>query len=434
MHDRGASMKIIKRILSLLIILTLTVAYFPAAADNVSNVFYLHTVELFRSDDLTITAGGTIRKDSETFFIPVTVVNISEKKFMLSFSRNQLLNGRYVYGAMNCPSLMQPGETRQFDLYVYRSVLAEYGMTTLNQIASLEAEVIGDSPSGTCQVFGTVMLSASLLGLSSRKAPPVPYSDELEQQFLFEGDGLAIWLDGFSPDGSMLNLCMTNNRSEPAIAEVENIIINGWQMPYSMQLNTTPGRTDWLQLELGSNIPDYSGLASVAFDLYLMSRDAQASLERGEEYYSRLYDEPVHISLVPAHPAVVPEPEGWTLAAEQDGLQILYRDGFSRSKSNVVLPLLIINTSEQAVCPYTGGTLQVNGQPINTEGFLENLYLVGPGAKSAPTLYIRNKLLSNVGIKWNEIHSVDFDLLLSPYGLFEESEGWRTFPVHISLD
>ena len=443
-------MKKAERLLSLLLVLALASACIPAAAEtkNVRTLFSMRTVELLTADGLTVTAGGEVReeytegrkKKTIRYYIPISVTNTTDKQYQVFFPE-AFLNGRYVgFSLISSTSAVRAGETHQLALDLSCSVLEAYGVTSLNQIQSLEVKVGGTASDSPYREFGTIQLSAKLLGLSLRKAARIPNADEIKPQTLFETDGVVLRTDGLTPDGKALSLCLTNNRAEMVIASVQNIIVNGWQIPLADRFDAVSGGNDGMLLEFGDAIPDFGGPASIAFDLTLLCREEQTWLETGEEQFTRLHKEPVRISLAPAHPAKVSEPEGWIPAAEQDGLQILYSGGFSRSRSYVVLPLMFINQSEQKTwlsCQNEPGLfmlpieLRLNGQPSATEGFLECFHLVGPGARSAATLCITNKSLSGTGIKWNGIRTVDFSLFL--YSGSPDKEP-QTIPVHIDFE
>ena len=439
-----------RRRLSLLLVFVLAATRISVAAAtfNFRTLFTLRPVELLNTGGVTVTAGGEVleqygtggkdRQVSEAFSIPVTVVNTTDEKFDLSFSDTRL-NGRRA-DLLDARMTLRPGGTVETVMNLSCSVLTAYGVKSLEQIRSLEVKVTAYYADHTRREIGTMTLSAKLLGLSPREADPVPFLDEMEPRVLFEGDGLTVWMEGMTPEGNALDFCLVSNRAEPAQASLENIVVNGWQIPYDYSLMADPGGTNRVQLRFGDDIPGYAGLASVTFDLYLLYRDEQTSLEKGGNWYVRLSDEPVRVSLVPAHPAEVPEPEGWIPAAERDGLQILYRGGFSKSKSNVVLSLLFINGSEQKAWlgsredPFSdnlSATLRINGQPIAADDFFGGTLLVSPGAKQLQTLCIANKSLSAAGIKWNEIHSADFDIFRYPY---DSDEALRTIPVHIDFE
>lgn len=439
-----------ERWLSLLLVLALAAACMPAAAEttNVRKLFSMRTAELLNTDGLTITAGGEVREEYTvgrkkrviSYYIPISVTNTTDELYQVFFPE-EFLNGRYVGSSLiSSTSTVRPGQTHQFALCLSRDVLEAYGVTSLNQIQSLEVKVAGFSSNDTYREFGTIQLSAKLLGLSLKKAARIPNADEIKPQTLFEADGLGVWTDGLTPDGKGLSFRLYNNRTEMVMVYLQNIIVNGWQIPLTDRIDIMPGEYGGYILEYGDNIPDFSGFASASFDLEVHCTEEKAFLTTGEGRVTRLYSEPVRISLAPAHPAEIPGLEGWTLAAEQDGLQVLYRGGLSQKKSDVLLPVIFINTSDRNI--YLTGMdepclfnlpkqLKFNGQPSGVDGSIECFPLVGPGAKSAATLSVRNKLLTGAGIKWKEIRSVDFTLFIYP-----GKQGVKavTFPVHIDLD
>ena len=436
-----------ERWLPLLLVLALIAACIPAAAaTNVRTVSKMRTVELFNADGLTITAGGDVREEFTlgknrkviSYHVPLTFVNTTEEKLEIDFLHT-ILNGRYIgWDLTDTFCTLSPGETRQTALNLSCSVLEAYGVTALDQIGSLELTVRIIYPDGSRRENGKISLSAKLLGQSPRKAKPVPCAEEIAPQTLFEGDGLTVWTDGLTPDGKALSLCLTSARAEPVQVSVQDIIVNGWQITLADTLFADPGGFTGTLLKFGDDIPDYTGLASIAFDLNPMYRDGQVWLETGQEEYPSLYDEPVHISLEPAHPAEISEPEGWIPAAELDGLQILYRGGFSLSKSYVNLPLMFINKSEKRVwLECCSGTILINGQPVALYSFFDGLTWVSPGAKLTATVCVLNKQLKSAGIKWNEVRSVDFDFIPYPENpnmLRDTDSEPRPIPVHIDFD
>lgn len=439
-----------ERLIALLLVLALAAACMPAAADSVNfrKLFSMPKVELLNADGLTITAGGEVREEYTlgkkkrviSYYIPISVTNTSDKLYQVFFPE-EFLNGRYVGSSLiNSTSAVKPGQTFQFALDLSCDVLEAYGVTSLNQIQSLDVKVKGYSPDGTYREFGTIRLSAKLLGLSLKKAARIPNADEITPQTLFEADGLGLWTDGLTPDGKGLSFRLYSNRAEIVRAYVQNIIVNGWQIPYKYNIDIMPGDDGGCILEFGDHIPDFSGLASASFDLDVYCAEDIAYLSSGEGRVTRLCSEPVRISLAPAHPAEIPGLEGWTLAAEQDGLQVLYRGGFSQKKSDVLLSVMFINTSDRNIyltsmdepCLLSlPKQLQFNGQPSALDGSIECFPLVGPGAKSAATLSVRNKLLTGAGIKWKEIRSVDFTLFIYPG---KQDAKAVTLPVHIDLE
>ena len=439
-----------ERWMALLLVLALAAACMPAAADsfNFRKLFSMPKVELLNDCGVKITAGGAVReeytlgkkKKTNCFLIPLTIENTTEEEQCVRFE-DAVLNGRYIGWSLASTFYeLQPGQTVKPELELSASGLAAYGVTSLDQIRSLEICVTVRDPDYTRMECRKVTLSARLFGLSLKKAAAVPNADEITPQTLFEADGMTLWTDGLTPDGKGLSFRLYSNRADFVIAYVQNIIVNGWQIPYKYNIDIMPGDDGGCILEFGDHIPDFSGLASASFDLDVYCAEDVAYLSSGEGRVTRLYSEPVRISLAPAHPAEIPGLEGWTLAAEQDGLQVLYRGGLSQKKSDVLLSVMFINTSDRNIyltsmdepCLFSlPKQLQFNGQPSALDGSIECFPLVGPGAKSAATLSVRNKLLTGAGIKWKEIRSVDFTLFIYPG---KQDAKAVTFPVHIDLE
>lgn len=439
-----------ERLIALLLVLALAAACMPAAADsfNFRKLFSMPKVELLNDCGVKITAGGAVReeytlgkkKKTNCFLIPLTIENTTEEEQCVRFE-DAVLNGRYIgWSLTNAFYELQPGQTVKPELELSASGLTAYGVTSLDQVRSLEINVTVRDPEWTRMECRKVTLSARLFGLSLKKAAAVPNADEIEPGYLFEADGLGLWTDGLTPDGKGLSFRLYSNRAEIVRAYVQNIIVNGWQIPYKDNIDLMPGDDGGWILEFGDHIPDFSGLASASFDLDVYCAEDVTYVSKGIGEAVRLYSEPVRISLAPAHPAEIPGLEGWTLAAEQDGLQVLYRGSFSQKKSDVLLSVMFINTSDRNIyltsmdepCLFSlPKQLQFNGQPSALDGSIECFPLVGPGAKSAATLSVRNKLLTGAGIKWKEIRSVDFTLFIYPG---KQDANAVTFPVHIDLE
>ena len=425
------------RLFAFLLLAAVLAAACPSAgADNFTPVCTIPTVELFNAGGLTITAGGTVLISERFISIPVTVVNETEKTLSINLSNDQGLNGHYADSAASYGSTLKPGSTNQANINLYRSVLEAVGVTSLEQIASLEANVYNFDT-----VLGILTLSAPLLGLPLREADPVPNADELEPRVLAEADGLVLRLAGLSPDGKGLELCLENRREVKACAHLEAIVVNGWQLPFGWGINAESGSNNWLLAHFGEAIPGYAGLASISFDADLLVRDDETSKETGSEYYMSVINDPVRVSLEPAHPAEVPEPEGWSLLAEHNGLRVFYRGSVSANRIHAVIPLLFVNANEFEASasvrdnPYeedSSGTITVNGQAFATNDFLPGCGRILPGAKLTADLFVRHDVMFQAGIEKEGIRTVDFNitLILRPDAYTTDSV---TLPAHIEL-
>ena len=145
-----------KRLFVFLLLSAVLAAACPSAgADNFTPVCTIPTVELFNAGGLTITAGGTVLINKRIISIPVTVVNNTEKTLNINLSNYQCLNGHCTENAAIYCSMLKPGTTSQADISLERSVLEAVGVTSLEQIASLEANVYNFDT-----VLGTLPLSS----------------------------------------------------------------------------------------------------------------------------------------------------------------------------------------------------------------------------------------------------------------------------------
>ena len=402
-------------------------------------------IELFNANGITITTAGKIREESfgfsDRYILPVVITNQTGIETDLLLDSKQVVNGRLVSGPAHISlyESLSPGDTKETEIYFECGELEQAGVSSLNQLASLEAGLRGvDQSTYVPFEIGKLSLSAVLLGLEQEEAPPAPYADELEPRVLIEKDGLTVRLNGLSVDGQALDLTLENSTDEKATVIFDEIVVNGWQLSASSYISTEARSSRRELIYLAKSMEDFSGYAELSFDL---------SLQTGDNIQTRV--RPVEggntrVSLTPANPAEAKAiPDGWILAAEQGGVRILYKNEITETGTSLHVPLLIDNGTDRLVRlrdedqpprQTQGCTLTVNGKTIKTYGFFDGGFRTYPRAHVEATLYISKEKLAENGIQPGDVRTFDFSLALFPNPDSDlYSNDYTRVPVHIDL-
>ncbi len=210
---------------------------------------------------------------------------------------------------------------------------------------------------------------------------------EVEQQDIFNQDGIKVTVEGFDQDyhGPYLNVLVENNTDKNIIVQTRNSSLNGFMIEFLFSCNVAPGKKANDRIEIDHRALDLSGIGKICdidFDLVILDENFSTIAKNNNIHIDRNLNEPYTQTY----------DDSGTLVYDQNNIRIIWKD-FGSDDTYSALLLYIENNSDEEIA--------VQARDTSVNGFMVDPFIsshILPGKKVVCTMSFYNKDLKSNGI------------------------------------
>lgn len=291
-------------------------------------------------------------------------------------------------------------------------------------IASLLTACVTNTTGKPSKITAKVETQATLLATSTTKGEDNQNTvskvlAEVEQQEIFNQDGIKVTVKGFDQDssGPYLNVLVENDSDRNIVIQTKNSSLNGYMIDFLFSCDVAPGKkaNDKILMDLRSI--DLSGIGKIYdidFDLVILDDNFSTIAENNN----------IHIDRNLSEPYTQTYDDSGTLVYDRNNIRIIWKD-FGSDDTFSALLLYIENNSSDEI------TVQVRDTSVN--GFMVNPTMssdVLPGKKVVDAMSFYNSDLDLNGITDIKEIETRFDIFKSDFTKNIEETDLITFTIN----